>query len=150
MAVGMAGMSLVVVAIVLAMMVLGPLLGTGRDVAGSGSDRASPAVGLAAVAGGRHRGDRMGRHRLSLAPSRRTPWRADLPGAVLSAAVWAGVSVGLQVYLRLAANANPVLGSLGGSLIVLLWLYLLAAGLLWARNSTPPSPADRAPASFAS
>ena len=131
-AVGMAGMSLLVVAVVLAMMVLGPLLGTGRDVArslGFGPGFATlwdwlrwpvaVTVVIAWAATVYH-----------LASSRRTPWPADLPGAVLSAAVWAGVSVGLQVYLRLAANANPVLGALGGSLIVLLWLYLLAAGLL--------------------
>ena len=112
MAVGMAGMSLVVVAIVLAMMVLGPLLGTGRDVAGprvrTGLRQLwdwlrSPVVVTVVIA--------WAATVYHLAPSRRTPWRADLPGAVLSAAVWAGVSVGLQVYLRLAANDNPVLFS---------------------------------------
>ncbi len=131
-AVGMAGASLLVVAVVLAMMVLGPLLGPGRDVArrlGFGPGFATlwdwlrwPAVVAVVIA--------WAATVYHLAPNRRTPWKAELPGAVLSAMVWAGVSVGLQVYLRLAANSNPVLGSLGGTLIVLLWLYLLAAGLL--------------------
>ncbi len=114
-------MSLLVVGVVPAMMVLGPLLGTGRDIArslgfGPGFVVTVVIAWAATVS--------------YLAPRRRNPWRADLSGAVLSAAVWAGISVGLRVYLRLAANANPALGSLGGSMIVLLWLYLLAAGLL--------------------
>jgi membrane protein len=40
------------------------------------------------------------------------------------------VSVGLGAYLRLAAAANQILGALGGGLILLVWLYLLALAIL--------------------
>lgn len=65
-----------------------------------------------------------------IAPNHRTPWRADLPGAVVAAALWLLVSVGLSVYLRIAALGNAILGTLGGGLVLLLWLYLLGLVLL--------------------
>jgi membrane protein len=65
-----------------------------------------------------------------VAPNHRTPWRADLPGAVVAAALWLLVSVGLSVYLRIAALGNAVLGTLGGGLVLLIWLYLLGLVLL--------------------
>jgi membrane protein len=43
---------------------------------------------------------------------------------------WIALSLALRVYLATAAQANEVLGTLGGALILLLWLYLLAVGLL--------------------
>jgi membrane protein len=65
-----------------------------------------------------------------LAPHHRSPWRADLPGAVLAAVLWLLVSVGLSVYLRIAVLGNAVLGTLGGGLVLLIWLYLLGLVLL--------------------
>src|SRR3546814_4595470 len=65
-----------------------------------------------------------------LAPNHRTPWRADVPGALVTATLWALLSLGFRAYLALAPGANQVFGSLGGALIVLLWIYLLALGLL--------------------
>jgi membrane protein len=65
-----------------------------------------------------------------LALGRRRKWRRDLVGAAVTATLWVLVSAGLRVYLGVAGAANPVLGALGGALIVLVWLYLLALGLL--------------------
>jgi membrane protein len=64
------------------------------------------------------------------APDNRTRWSWDLPGAGVAAGLWLLVTGGLSVYLRVAARTNPVLGALGGGLIVLIWLYLLSLVLL--------------------
>lgn len=63
-------------------------------------------------------------------PNQKTPWVADLPGAVLTVVLWLVVSLGFSVYLGLAAGFNQVLGILGGGLILLMWLYLLSVALL--------------------
>jgi membrane protein len=39
-------------------------------------------------------------------------------------------SAAFRIYLDVAASGNPVFGTLGGGLILLVWLYLLAFGLL--------------------
>ena len=57
-------------------------------------------------------------------------WREGLPGGLLTAVLWMVASVGFNVYLRLALPASPVLGALGGGLILMTWLYLLCLGLL--------------------
>jgi membrane protein len=121
-----------VVALMLAMLVLGPLLGTGADVAdevGLGGLFATwwdwarwPTAVVVLVA--------WAATVFHVAPNHHTPWRWDLPGAVLSAVAWALASLGLRAYLALAAEGNEVFGALGGALIVLLWLYLLGLGLL--------------------
>jgi membrane protein len=71
-------------------------------------------------------------------PCRPRPrWREDLPGAVLTAVLWLVVSLGLNIYLQVAADANPVLGVLGGGLILLIWLYLLSVSLLLGGELNP-------------
>lgn len=65
-----------------------------------------------------------------LAPDHRTPWRRDLPGAGFALVSWALATVGLQLYARYGGSSNLLIGSLGGVLVVMVWLYLLAVGLL--------------------
>jgi membrane protein len=65
-----------------------------------------------------------------LAPGRRLPWASALPGALAAAVLWLAASLGFSLYLQLAAGANRVLSTLGGALIGVLWLYLLALILL--------------------
>ncbi len=65
-----------------------------------------------------------------LAPARRTSWSSDLPGGVLTGVLWLAASYGLNAYLRLASGSNPVLGALGGGLILMIWIYLLSLALL--------------------
>jgi membrane protein len=65
-----------------------------------------------------------------LAPGRRLRWAAALPGALAAAVLWLAASLGFSLYLQLAAGANRVLSTLGGALIGVLWLYLLALILL--------------------
>jgi membrane protein len=64
------------------------------------------------------------------APNHTTRWSWDVPGAAVAAALWLLMTGGLSLYLRLAAQTNPVLGALGGGLILLIWLYLLSLALL--------------------
>ncbi len=73
-----------------------------------------------------------------LGPCRKDrPWRRDLPGAVLTAVLWLLVTIGLNIYLNVAAGANPVFGVLGGGLILLIWLYLLSLSLLIGGEINP-------------
>jgi len=66
-----------------------------------------------------------------VAPNHRSPWRHELPGAVLATVWWLVVSLGFSTYLDLASSgANAVFGVLGGALSLLFWLYLMAIGLL--------------------
>jgi membrane protein len=58
----------------------------------------------------------------------RTPWRRDLPGAVLALAIWVGGSVLLRFYL--ASVPDSAYGSLGAPVAVLLWLYVTALAVL--------------------
>lgn len=127
-ALGSAAMAL----LTLAMVVVGPLLGIGRgiaDLTGLGEPfrlgwtwvRWPFMFALLVV---------WATALFHLAPNRRTRWLADLPGAVLAAVLWLVVSLGLSAYLWLAATGNTVLGVLGGGLILLVWLYLLAFALL--------------------
>ncbi len=129
---GLALGSIAVGALVLAMIVLGPLLGGGRDVAealGLGRAFATtwdwvrlPLAGAIMVS--------WAATLFHLAPNHRTPWRWDVPGALLSAGLWATFSVGLRLYLVVAAGSNQVFGVVGGILIVVLWLYLMALALI--------------------
>jgi membrane protein len=71
-------------------------------------------------------------------PCRPRPrWREDLPGATLTAILWLVVSLGLNIYLQVAADANPVFSVLGGGLILLIWLYLLSMSLLLGGELNP-------------
>lgn len=129
---GLAVGSAAMVTLVLAAFVVGPLLGSGREVAdalGFGGAFATawnwlrwPVVGVALVA--------WAATLYHFAPNQRTAWRAELPGALTATAAWIAASVGLSSYLAVAGSANAVLGALGGALIALVWLYALAIGLL--------------------
>lgn len=66
-----------------------------------------------------------------LAPNHRSPWKLEIPGAVVASVWWAAVSLGFNAYLDVATSgANAIFGLLGGALSLLFWLYLMAMGLL--------------------
>lgn len=131
-ALGLAAGTIIMGVVVLAMIVIGPLLGSGHDLAdalGFGGvfavawDLARwPAAAIALLL--------WASALMRVAPNRRERVVRDLGGAAVTASTWALASVGLHLYLDLAGGGNQVLGVLGGPLIVLVWLYLLAAGLL--------------------
>lgn len=125
-------LTVVVVVVALAVLVVGPLLGRGEDLA--------DLVGL---------GDAFvfswNLLRLPLllvgvtlwvmlvfhfAPNRRTSWRSSVPGAVAASVLWVLATTGFSLYLRLVGERNPVLGAFGGGAIIMLWVYLLSVALL--------------------
>lgn len=59
-----------------------------------------------------------------------TPWRRDLPGAVLAVVLWLIASAGLRAYLALSARDDAVFSQLAVPIAVVLWLYLTAFAVL--------------------
>ena len=125
--------TVVVFALTTALMVVGPLLGSGEDVAeriGRGSGFATawvwlrwPVAVLVIVA--------WTASVYRFAPRRQSSIRRELPGAVVATVWWLVASTGFRLYLDLAAaGMNTIFGVLGGALSLLFWLYLLAMGLL--------------------
>ncbi len=60
----------------------------------------------------------------------RTPWRRDLPGAVLALLIWLLAAAGLRAYLALSARDDAVYSQLGTPIAVVLWLYVTAFAVL--------------------
>jgi uncharacterized BrkB/YihY/UPF0761 family membrane protein len=63
-------------------------------------------------------------------PARRSRWRYDLPGGLLTTVLWLAASYGLNLYVNTVVTTSPVFGALGGGLILMTWFYLLCASLL--------------------
>ena len=57
-------------------------------------------------------------------PHHHTPWRYDLPGAVLTAVGWLVVSLGFGFYVRVAGSGNEIVGAAGTALLALTWLWI--------------------------
>ncbi len=60
----------------------------------------------------------------------RTPWRRDLPGAVLAMTLWLLASGALRAYLAVSVRDDAVYGQLGTPIAVVLWLYVTAFAVL--------------------
>jgi len=65
-------------------------------------------------------------------PATRSCWRWDLPGAVIAAVMWWGMSLGFEYYVDLitAGEGNGISGAIGGGLLALTWIWLAAQVLL--------------------
>jgi membrane protein len=131
-ALGLAVASVLTMAVLLVMLVVGPLLGRGETVAealGVGVvfaflwDWLRAPVAFAVLVA-------WTTTVLHVAPSHRSPWRWDVPGALLAAVLCLAASLGFRLYLAIAGEGNQVFGVLGGALILLFWLYLLSLSLL--------------------
>ena len=64
-----------------------------------------------------------------LAPAVRQQWRWVTPGSVLAVALWLLASTGLRLYVRLNSY-SATYGSIGGVILLLLWLYAMGIVLL--------------------
>jgi membrane protein len=64
-----------------------------------------------------------------LAPAARQPWRWVTPGSALAVALWLLASTGLRLYVRFNSY-SATYGSIGGVILLLLWLYLMGIALL--------------------
>ena len=60
----------------------------------------------------------------------RTPWRRDLPGAVLALVIWLLASAGLRAYLALTLQKDALYSQLGTPIAVVLWFYVTAIAVL--------------------
>jgi membrane protein len=65
-----------------------------------------------------------------VAPASRPPWRWVTPGAVFALFAWLLMSLGLRTYVASFGNYNATYGSIGGVILLLLWLYLSSVVLL--------------------
>jgi membrane protein len=65
-----------------------------------------------------------------IAPDRPARWRSGIPGALLTSFLWGAASLGFSSYLKVVVPESPVLGALGGGLILMTWFYLLCFSLL--------------------
>ena len=130
---GLTLVSVFVAAIVLTMLVVGPVLGEGSDLADD--------LGLSSVFGTLWDWLRWplvfavlvvwAATVYHVAPNHKSPWRSELLGAFIAAAWWSAVSLGFSTYLAVASSgANAIFGLLGGAISLLFWLYLMAMGLL--------------------
>lgn len=64
-----------------------------------------------------------------VAPNWPTPWRRDVPGAVLAATGWVVAAFGLRVYVGFAVSEGTF-GPLAAPVVLLLWLYVTSFNVL--------------------
>ncbi len=60
----------------------------------------------------------------------KTPWRRDVPGALLAMVIWLLASAGLRAYLNLSVQHDAVFSQLAVPIAVVLWLYITAFAVL--------------------
>lgn len=60
----------------------------------------------------------------------RSPWREDLPGALVALAIWAGSAYLMRSYLRTTIEGQSIYGSLAAPVAILMWLGLSAFAVL--------------------
>lgn len=63
-------------------------------------------------------------------PSRRMRWREVIPGAILATIGWLGTSLGFAYYVDNFSNYSRFYGSIGGVVVLLIWLYYSAVIVL--------------------
>lgn len=63
-------------------------------------------------------------------PNHRTPWRYDLPGAVVTTIGWVVASQGFAFYVRASGQGNQVQTGVGAILLALSLMYVLSVVLL--------------------
>jgi membrane protein len=92
-----------------------------------------------------------------LAPAVRLPWRTLLPGTIVAVSAWLLMSLGFKYYVTHMADYNATYGSIGGVILLILWLYLSGVVFLIGaeinaevagrrrRASAGPSPATNGP-----
>lgn len=64
------------------------------------------------------------------APKEKTPFHRDIPGALVAAVVWVGSSLALRAWASVAVGGPSIFGPLAAPIVVLIWFYLVALGIL--------------------
>ena len=65
-----------------------------------------------------------------LAPDAKQHWWWVTPGSAVALALWLALSFGLRLYVSHFANYSATYGSIGGVILLILWLYLSGVVLL--------------------
>jgi len=65
-----------------------------------------------------------------IAPDHRTPWRWDVPGALLASLSWVLLASGFATYVGVAGGGNGAVGAVGAALLAFTLVYLLNLALL--------------------
>jgi membrane protein len=65
-----------------------------------------------------------------IGPHHKTPWRYDVPGAIVTTIGWVLATQGFALYVRFAGGGNNVQSSIGAVLLALTLMYLLSIVLL--------------------
>jgi len=65
-----------------------------------------------------------------LAPPFRTPWRRDVPGAVLALVIWIAGAIGVRAYSLWIVNSDTTYGPFAAPIVLLLWLYVTSLAVL--------------------
>jgi membrane protein len=64
------------------------------------------------------------------APATKQHWRWVTPGSVVGLVLWLAMSYGLRLYVTSFADYGATYGSIGGVILLMLWLYLSGIALL--------------------
>jgi len=64
------------------------------------------------------------------APAAKQHWRWVTPGSAVGVVLWLVMSFGLRFYVAHFANYGATYGSIGGVILLMLWLYLTGVALL--------------------
>lgn len=60
----------------------------------------------------------------------RSPWRRDVPGAVLTLVIWVTASFVLRGTIAASLNGTSIYGPLSAPIVLLIWLYAVAIAIL--------------------
>jgi membrane protein len=88
----------------------------------------------------------------------RTPWKRDLPGALLTLLIWFGGSFVVRWIISISVGGTSIYGPLAAPIVLMIWLYVLAIAVLigaalnaavesvWPRREIEEARKYRAPA----
>ena len=65
-----------------------------------------------------------------IAPNKQYPFKHVIPGAIFATVVWQLISLGFSFYVSNFGNYSATYGSLGGVIILMLWLFLTGLALV--------------------
>jgi membrane protein len=60
----------------------------------------------------------------------RTPWRRDLPGALLTLVIWFAGSFVVRWIISKSVGGTSIYGPLAAPIVLMIWLYVLAIAVL--------------------
>lgn len=65
-----------------------------------------------------------------IAPNKHYPWKHVIPGAIFATVIWQLISLGFSFYVSNFGNYSATYGSLGGVIVLMLWLFLTGLALV--------------------